>query len=519
MPEHEQGLGSWERHLSEPFRGRKIICAYSILAAMQRQVEELNRWGAQRPLLLPNGVGIGPTPTTADADIVMFETPVPPRMTDEVTARMHGLDNMPARMKAAVDAYDPDGAAAWLLSPVSPNDPLLGRPVYGGRPRHQAALEDKLIVDHLLRAIGAPRAESVNVEASYDALLRASDDIMTRSGASSVVWSGDTRDGVNGGGDLVRWVTSEALARGAAGFFAGECDRVRVMPFLEGVPCSIHGMVMADGTLPLRPMEQANLRSRETGRFLYGGMGTTWDPPTADRNVMRDTARMLGEYLREEHNYKGGFSIDGVVTTDGFRPTEINPRFSGGLTRLSRVARPLCLDLVQINLLLGRDVRMPVGQYEELALAALDSERFSESMGMSPGVASDEPQSVDVVERGGRFELAPANAVAAAEAMSVARAADVGASGPADPGADGSGRSAQTDRSDPGETVRQPTVDVIVGTISRGPTGFFRFSPSPDVAPVLGARAADTTVKLFEFADRVWGAALAPFEVAPDVRP
>ena len=41
--------------------------------------------------------------------------------------------------------------------------------------------------------------------------------------------------------------------RGRWRFFLTRCDRVRVMPFLDGVPCSIHGLVLPDGTAAVPP--------------------------------------------------------------------------------------------------------------------------------------------------------------------------------------------------------------------------------------------------------------------------
>ena len=69
------------------------------------------------------------------------------------------------------------------------------------------------------------------------------------------MWSGDARDGFNGGGNFVRWVRDDRDRAAATAFFRPRCDRVRVMPFLEGVPCSIHGFVLPDGTAALRPVE------------------------------------------------------------------------------------------------------------------------------------------------------------------------------------------------------------------------------------------------------------------------
>ena len=96
------------------------------------------------------------------------------------------------------------------------------------------------------------------------------------------------------------------------------------MPFLDGVPCSIHGLVLPDGTAVFRPVEIAILRDAAGRQFVYGGLSTYWDPPPADREEMRDVARRVGEHLRAAYGYRGAFGIDGVLTADGFRPTELN---------------------------------------------------------------------------------------------------------------------------------------------------------------------------------------------------
>ena len=132
--------------------------------------------------------------------------------------------------------------------------------------------------------------------------------------------------------------TAGGARRGPA-FFAAHCDRVRVLPFLDGVPCSIHGFVLPDGTAVFRPVEIAILRGRDR-TFTYGGLSTFWDPPSADRDEMRAVARRVGAHLRATQGYLGAFGIDGVLTVDGFRPTELNSRMSAGARQCRRRRRP-----------------------------------------------------------------------------------------------------------------------------------------------------------------------------------
>jgi len=193
----------------------------------------------------------------------------------------------------------------------------------------------------------------------------------------------------------VRWVVSDEDAALALAFFAARCDRVRVMPFLDGVPCSIHGMVLPDGTAVFRPVELAILRGRRRA-FVYGGLGTTWDPPDVDRTRMRDLARRTGEHLRATVGYRGAFGIDGVLTEDGFRPTELNARMSGGLASLARVVDGPLFTLLQSNLVDGRDAGVSVADLEAWALPRMDGARFAKPIAMSPRQVASDPFDVHV---------------------------------------------------------------------------------------------------------------------------
>ena len=109
---------------------------------------------------------------------------------------------------------------------------------------------------------------------------------------------------------------------------------VRVTPFLEGVPCSIHGIVFADHVAVLRPVELVVLRRGD--EFFYCGCSSIWDPPPAAREEMRSVAGRAGAQLRAEVDYRGAFTVDGVLTSDGFLPTELNPRNGAGLVTMAR---------------------------------------------------------------------------------------------------------------------------------------------------------------------------------------
>ena len=102
------------------------------------------------------------------------------------------------------------------------------------------------------------------------------------------------------------------------------------MPFLEGIPCSIHGFNTGDGTAAFLPVEMIIFRHAERPEFIYGRAANFWNPPDEVRDEMRRAARNMGALLDERVGYRGGFDIDGVATAEGFRPTELNPRLAVG---------------------------------------------------------------------------------------------------------------------------------------------------------------------------------------------
>ena len=144
--------------------------------------------------------------------------------------------------------------------------------------------------------------------------------------------------------------------------------------------------------------------------------------------------------------------------SQGYRVTEVNTRFSGGLTRLAAVAPRAQLELVHVNALIGRDVGRPAGDIEGRALDLLDDTRFVDVVGLSSTPAGA-TTSVRVRTVGTRLE-----------------ATDVG-----------------TD---------------AVATVQRGPAGngtgsFVRLVMDDDTVPP-GARCAPYGALLYDFADRTW---------------
>jgi hypothetical protein len=206
-----------------------------------------------------------------------------------------------------------------------------GRRCLAYRRPEWVALEDKTVVDALWDRCRVARASSEIVPADGAALVAAARRLDRGCGT---VWAADARHGYSGGAEGLRWVRGDDVA-GAVGFMSARAGRVRVMPFLEGIPCSIHGIVFAEYVAALRPLEMVTLRSESESGFFYAGVASYWDPPPEDREAMRSLARRVGAALRREIGFRGPFTIDGVLTAEGFLPTELNPRCGAGLQALS----------------------------------------------------------------------------------------------------------------------------------------------------------------------------------------
>ena len=100
---------------------------------------------------------------------------------------------------------------------------------------------------------------------------------------------------------------------------------------------------------------------------------------------MRDAARRVGAHLQRAHGYRGAFGIDGVLTADGFRPTELNTRMSAGATALSEVDRRF-FTFLQAALVAGTDPGLTAADVEAL-VPAMDAARVGKVVAFAEGTA------------------------------------------------------------------------------------------------------------------------------------
>ena len=190
---------------------------------------------------------------------------------------------------------------------------------------------------------------------------------------------------------MVRWIQDPSHLEEAHRFFAGPFDHVRIMPFLEGIPCSIHGWVFPDTTVSFRPCEMLVFRQKDTPKFAYGGASTLWEPRPEVAHEMRSAAVRVGEYLRSRVGYRGCFTIDGVATTQGFRPTELNPRFGGAMGRMASSVPGLPLYMLHRATIENLDMDFRATELEELLVHATTTDPAVKGMFLSEGVTDISP--------------------------------------------------------------------------------------------------------------------------------
>jgi hypothetical protein len=362
--------------LERVFRGRRVVLAGGPVAGATPRVAGLRALGAERCLVLGAGRGTGPLPADRDADVVSCELPRAADVAASIRAEEALFRELPASFSDALARFDGRKDAIVLAPPFAALDEIAGRPVYGGRRPEWVALEDKVLNDELFAAAGVP-APPFEIVPARRATLAAAAARLDR--GAGTVWAGDAMQGFNGGTAYVRWVRTRADAVEAAAHLGQKCARVRVAPFVEGIPCSIHGFVTDDGVAAFRPVELLTLRRNVAPRLRFAGACTIWDPPDDDRAAMRDAAVRLGTLLRERAAFRGVFTIDGILSESGWVATECNPRFGAAL-QYARVALPmLALDLLHHVVIAGDGGEVRARELEQLVLSEADAHRWGAS--------------------------------------------------------------------------------------------------------------------------------------------
>ncbi len=361
------------RALLEPlFQGRKLLLCGNIAVGLRGLARELVGLGAARPFLIAGSAGTGELPSTDEAELHLLGIESGDILTEH--RKLHrALDDLPANVRTALDAWDPNREAHCIVQDfLAVRRSVAGRRAYGGRPPAWAELEDKVRIDAFWDAVGVRRAASRIVPADYNAARSAAQALDRGDGT---VWAADASGGVHGGGLGLRWVRPGDDGRDAFAQLAEMADRLRVMPFLEGIPASIHGIVLPDTVPVFRPVEMVTLRAAAGHRLHYSGCATAFDPRPADREAMRAIARRVGVALREKLDYRGPFGIDGVLAAEGFLPTELNPRGGAAYRPLSAGLGAFPLTALRLAIIEGDALSVRPDLLERAIVESADATR------------------------------------------------------------------------------------------------------------------------------------------------
>jgi hypothetical protein len=185
---------------------------------------------------------------------------------------------------------------------------------------------------------------------------------------------------------------------------------------------------------------------------------------------MRDIARVVARALAERVGFRGTFTVDGILTEEGFRPTELNPRMGAGSMLLEAATPGLPLVLLGLAAQSGQNLDYRPEELEALVTAHADAKRI----GGGWRVVSErfsETRALELVEREGGYRLA----------------------------ADGEAKHA----------------DLMLGPSDVG--GFVRFTPVPERVPV-GPSFAPRVASAFAFVERELGIAFGPLATAKSMR-
>lgn len=356
---------------------RPFLEGKAVLLVMEHPVgagpfaEKLRALGATQIFMIAAQTGIGEIPDQADVPHRILGVTANSTMAG-FRAADAAFENLPADVTGWVDQLDPDHQAVVLAAPFGGRPEVAGRAVFGDRPPEWIAIEDKMTVDTIWQATSTPHAPFRLIDLDHLAVSHAFSDLDRGDG---IVLAGDNKEGWHGGGEYVRWVRTAGDIDSVLADFGERSDRARAMPFLEGIPCSVHGLVVPHRTLTFRPVEMIILRKPDSATFQYAGMATGWDPSEGDRAAMRSAANRVGEYLRDAFDYRGAFSIDGVMTVDGFLPTELNPRLSGGFSMHAGAIDDLPLGMINRALVNGHTLDIDWDALETAMVESADAQR------------------------------------------------------------------------------------------------------------------------------------------------
>ena len=379
--------------------GRPWIVTTGVVVSSLKIATQLRGLGATKVLAIGISRGTGSLENDDESiQLLNFGMADVPDMMDAIRLEEQTLGNLPDDVLSLVRDFDPTQQARVVGNIYSGHEWIAGRKTIGYRPKSWQDLEDKMIVDALWDHAGIRRAPSqiVNLkECEFDVLWTSI--VPMYDWGSGTVWVGDNKSGWHGGAKMLRWVRDRKDAHCAFDFFTTSCDTIRLMPFMDGIPCSIHGWVFKDKTIGLRPCEMLIFQREGISQLTYSGASTNWKPTEQHRQEMVESVVKVGDHLRESVGYRGSFTMDGVMTIHGFMPTELNPRFGGALNRMSASLPNLPLYLLHLCTVEGLELNVDPDSFKQLIVEAAEQNPIIRGMYVLEGLYGLDPDECSVL--------------------------------------------------------------------------------------------------------------------------
>lgn len=363
------GAGAAREVVRQTLAGHRLVLAGQWPGSLLAAVRRLRALGAAPPLVV-TAARCAPAALRAEAQCFCAGIEAI-CLDDSITQLSAILDDPPAELARTLEAFDPERRALVLDSPCAGTAEVGERRRYGWRRPEWAIWEDKVVVADLWASAGIPAAPHAVLRADSPALADAARRLDDGLGT---VWACDASGGFTSGAAGLRRVHGDADATEAQGSLAARSRRLRVMPFLEGTPCSVHAIVLPEGTAVLRPIEIVTLRRPGPAGLTFAGTSTFWDPPPDAWTDVRTAGVKVADELRARSAYRGALTLDGILTDDGFRPTEVNARLGSGLDADNTV-RELPLYLLDRVVREGDAGALDADALERTVLHALDLNR------------------------------------------------------------------------------------------------------------------------------------------------
>jgi hypothetical protein len=242
------------------------------------------------------------------------------------------LTRLPGWVEAWINTIDPSRELLFLGNQFVGSETIAGRPVFGWRQAQWAALEDKTLVggnaavasleapDHVVAGRVDGRVADLpclcaHLDRGHGVIVSADAGRLDRGGSSNNAYHRSP----------VEWGAVEAAIPPWA-------ERVRISSFVPAIPCSINGVVLGAGrAMIFDAIEIVTLLDVERSGLLFCGSSTRLRLPSAMCDEARAAARRVAHDIAAGLDFRGGFSIDGLLADGRFLFTEINARPASGI--------------------------------------------------------------------------------------------------------------------------------------------------------------------------------------------